>query len=299
MLDSNPLPDVSTSLYGLIGSHIRHSLSPRIHNAAFKHFHINAIYIPIQLKVEGTGNEQIRAALQSCVNLNFSGLNITMPFKGAVLDLMDYLHDDVRATRAANTILNCSGVLKAYNTDIFGFIEGLNKARVEIMGSRCLVIGAGGAAKAACHALSIEGADHITLANRNPYKAIDAIKCIEEAALSRVKFNHLEFKQLDARIIREFDLIVNATPVGMADSDQIHAGTHWEFSRDQVFYDLVYFPLETKMMEMARRNGALAIGGLDMLIFQAMKSFEIWTGYSPSYSLLFEEVAKYLQTGEQ
>ncbi|BEP17825.1 shikimate dehydrogenase [Pyrofollis japonicus] len=275
-----------TRLYGLIGSPVKHSLSPLIHCTFYERYGVDAVYL-----VWDTVPEALAERVHALRSLA-AGFNATIPLKEKIIGLLDGLEEDAAEIGAVNTVKNGGGKLWGYNTDYLGVMKCLGR----IQGERALVIGAGGAARAAVYALYRLGVSRIIVANRS----MDRAKKL--AHWARGLGIDLEISSLDdaENAARRADIIVNATPLGSKSCcpDQappviaaIHSG--------QVVFDMVYQPLETLLLREARKRGARTVTGLCMLVWQALYAEKIWLGIEPSiddYNYVVNEVVKYLST---
>lgn len=252
--------DRSTAIYGLIGRPTAHSLSPRVHNAAFAELEMNAVYIPFETDSLGSFfslNNRVGGA----------GFSVTIPYKAEIVRLMDALDPTAEKIGAVNTVAIREERKIGYNTDAEGFVRPLER-RIALRGKRAVVLGAGGAARAAAFALLERGVEVLVL-SRNRERA-------RELALG-LGANCGGLEEL-AR--HDFDLLINATPVGMFPNvDESPAPA--ELLAGKIVYDLVYNPPETKLLREARGAGALAISGIEMFLEQAAAQFRIWTGVEP------------------
>jgi shikimate dehydrogenase len=253
----------ATRVAGIIGDPVAHSLSPAIHNAAFDASGLDWVYVAFPVSA-GAGAEAVGAVR----TLGLGGLSVTMPHKVDAATACDELSDHARALGAVNTIVPLvGGALRGESTDGDGFLRALAEEDFAPDGRRCLVLGAGGAARAIVLALGRAGAT-VTIAARRAEAARGA------AALA-VGSQGIDFQAVDTAVA-DADLIVNATPLGMQrepppfDPLLLHA--------DQVIFDAVYFPNETPLLAAARACGARATNGLAMLVHQAALQFEHWTG---------------------
>ena len=246
---------------GVFGWPLEHTLSPVIHNAAFRALGLDWSYFawPVEPALIGDAVRGLRA-------LGAAGANVTMPHKEAVIEGLDALEGDARATGAVNTIENRAGRLIGHNTDVSGFrallVEDIG---LDPSGERAVVLGAGGAARAVVKALSDAGADVAIAARR----AAMAEKLRNVSNVEVIAWDEVVKSASGAA------LIVNATPLGMAGGE---APPDIEFHAKQTVVDLVYDPPVTPLVERARAAGADAWGGLGMLVHQAAASFRIWTG---------------------
>jgi shikimate dehydrogenase len=268
-----------TRLTGVMGWPVEHSLSPQMHNAAFAALGLNWCYIPLPVHPHS-----IPSALAGLAALGFRGVNATIPHKLAVLPHLDWTEPAAQKIGAANTLVfeplddaPHHTRLRGYNTDAAGMLAAL-RASIPDPGQtihRAVVVGAGGAARAVLWGLAEAGVQEITLLNRDP---LHAQSLAADLAPSTCRPLPLTGEHL-VESVRTADLLVNTTPVGMwphpdqslwPDSTPLPAGL--------AVFDLVYNPLETRLLAQARRSGALVIDGLEMLVQQGALAFELWTG---------------------
>ncbi len=255
----------TTKLAAVIGSPVRHSLSPVIHNAAFAAGALDWVYTAFEV-APGKAVE----ALAAMRVLGISGLSVTMPHKDDVAAAVDVLDPAAAALRTANTVvLQDDGRLAGYSTDGAGFVASLREAGVEPSGMTVAVLGAGGAARSVIDALARVGVDHIVVINRSATRA----EAAAQLGVGRASVG-------DVADIAHVDLVVNATSVGMG-SDEAPFDLALLRST-QVVADLVYHPIETALLRAARRCGATAVDGLGMLVHQAVLQQQLWTGVSPN-----------------
>jgi 3-dehydroquinate dehydratase/shikimate dehydrogenase len=260
--------DESTDVYGIIAGNTSYTMSPYVHNAAFKAAGLNSVFVPLQVSdLDEFIRRMVRPETRE-VELNFKGFSVTNPHKQAVIEHLDELDAAARKIGAVNTIKVIDGKLHGYNTDAPGFIEPLKAKLGDLAGSRVAVFGAGGAARAVVYSLKNEGAN-VTVYARDASKA----KILAE-----------EF-QLDAEQLPDDDapisaeVVVNATPLGTkGEFVNATAATARQLNGTKLVYDLVYNPAETQLLKEAKSAGAMTLNGFDMLIAQAVRQFEIWTG---------------------
>jgi shikimate dehydrogenase len=247
-----------TKIYGILGRPVTHSLSPAMHNAAFRELKINAVYVAFPV----TDLPQAVAGLRG---LDIRGVSVTIPFKEKIIPLIDELDPRAACIGAVNTVVNRDGRLVGYNTDWLGALHAL-KANAGLKGTHVLILGAGGAARAIAFGVLEEGG-RVTLTD------VDAPKA---AALARVlKVDAIPLDSIDRC---PATILVNATPVGMEpNADAIPIASDL-LSGYQLVMDIVYKPLETRLLREAKARGAATIDGLQMLIHQATAQFELWTG---------------------
>lgn len=259
-----------TQIMGVIGRPVRHSISPRIHNAAFAQVNINAVFIPFEVHdLESFIRRMVRKNSRE-IEWNLRGIAVTAPHKSAVMKHLDWVEPAAAEIGAVNTIIVQDGGLRGYNTDAAGFIRPLKNRIASLAGARCAVIGAGGAARAVVWALRQEGAS-VTLFCRDS----------EKAKAIRDQFE-VSCRSLAHATLFDFDIVVNATPLGTRGELETETPVIAEQLRGvRLAYDLVYNPLETQFMREARQAGCETVGGLEMLIAQAVEQFRLWTGKEP------------------
>ncbi len=256
--------DGATRVGAVIGDPVAHSLSPTIHNAAFAATGVNGVFVALPVRAAALG-----AAITGTRALDLLGLSVTMPHKHAVIEHLDALHADAAALDAVNCVIRDGDRLVGANTDGAGFLDALGAASVDLVGTRVLLLGAGGAARAVMRALVDAGAAAVGVVNRSPERA-EAIVALGGAGAHRA----------EAGGAPEYEVVVNATSVGMgvaagAGATPLSADL---LSPRHVVVDLVYEPVETALLAAARAAGAQAIDGVGMLVHQAAHAFSLWTG---------------------
>jgi shikimate dehydrogenase len=263
----------TTVLTGIIGWPVTHSLSPAMHNAAFAALGLDMAYVPLPVAAD-----DVEAAVRGLRSLGFRGANVTMPHKAAVVPFLDRVSDDARLIAAVNTIVVDDGVLAGYNTDVGGFVAALQEAVGEpLAGASALVLGAGGAARAAVLGLLRVGVSRCTVVNRTMSRAEELVRLLQPAD-EAARFELVALDALTAAQVRGADIVVNATALGMAGPLKVPSVLVDNIQRDHIVYDVVYGQRPTMPLERARATGARAIDGLTMLVWQAALSFELWTG---------------------
>ncbi len=258
----------ATRVVGVIGDPVTHSRSPAMHNAAFEALDLDWVYVAFPV-ARGKGGAAVRAVPV----LGLAGLNVTMPHKADAADACDDVSPEAAALAAVNTVvLEDDGALVGHSTDGAGFLRAVEDEGIAVADRRCLVLGAGGAARAIVHALGHAGAE-VTVAARREESARTAAALAPDGVAIGLGDIPLE----------GFDVIVNATPVGMHgeappfDATRLHAG--------QFVFDTVY-PAETPLVTEARASGLRAAGGLGMLVHQGALSFSLWTGATPPLDVM-------------
>jgi 3-dehydroquinate dehydratase/shikimate dehydrogenase len=267
--------DKQTEVFGLIGSPVGHSLSPQIHNAAFQSAGVNAVYIPFEVRDVDQFMRRMAHPRSRELDWRLRGLSVTAPHKSAVMKTLDWIEPMAKAMGAVNTILIRENEIHGYNTDAAGFLAPLKLKVGSLGGARCAIIGAGGGARAALWALRSEGAE-VALFARDPSKIVDASTAFE-----------IESYLISSAPFVGFDIVVNATPLGMqgALEDQTVA-TADQFRGVRLAYDLVYNPLETRFLREARTAGCETLSGIEMLLAQAIEQFKLWTGKDPNVEVM-------------
>jgi 3-dehydroquinate dehydratase/shikimate dehydrogenase len=246
-----------TKVYGIAGDPVSHSMSPWVMNTAFRRENVNAVYLPLHART-------LSDLLATITDLPLDGLSVTMPYKQAMVEHLDNSDVLTQRTGACNTIVRGKdGRLFGFNTDVYGIVAAI-EPRLVLQGARVLVIGAGGAARAAVYGLLNKGAE-VFILNRTPATAQELAK---QSGAKVVK--HSEVAKLS------FDLIFNATPLGMGSDAQTPLEEN-ELNALWVF-DSVYNPIETRLLKMAQKKGCGTISGAEMFLHQAARQFEIWTG---------------------
>ncbi|MCS4537804.1 MAG: shikimate dehydrogenase [Thaumarchaeota archaeon] len=279
-MNSWKLPDSSTKLCCLIGYPVKQSPSPAIHNVAFQHLKINAIYMSFAV----LGNE-LAKAVEGLRAIGLLGANVTMPHKEAVIRLLDDVDVWAKKIGAVNTVTNKDGKLIGCNTDADGFANPL-KRRTKLDKLDAIIIGAGGAAKACAFALGRGGCREILILNRTISRAQSLAAAIKKEFGTKVSAKELNQKTLQS--VAGHNLIVNATPLGMHEGWFKMSLGKAKLNKGTIAYDLVYRPIETDFLQEFGKLGATCIKGYEMLVEQAALSFEIWTGKKAPKAIMTE-----------
>lgn len=259
-----------TVLYGVIGDPVDHSLSPAIQNAAFSSTQVDAVYLPFHVKPHSLG-----IAVNGLRALHVRGFNVTIPHKIHVLRYLDRTDATVSAIGSANTVINENGRLCGYNTDGLGAFNALVEAGAQPHGKSVLIFGAGGASRAVAYTLA-KTASSLQLVNRTPGKAKQLANRLRKKFHTEITSIALSSNLL-RDLVKQADIIVNASSMGMNGVSNPPVEAKWLHSGQWVF-DLVYKPLQTRLLELAASAGTNRITGLDMLINQGACSFKLWTG---------------------
>jgi 3-dehydroquinate dehydratase / shikimate dehydrogenase len=267
--------DAATRVYGVVGDPIAHSLSPAIMNAAFRRENVNGVYLALHAKT-------LKDLLNCVREIPIHGISVTMPYKEAILPYLDNTDSHTTKIGACNTVVRAQdGKLYGFNTDAAGIVRPIERRLNTLENARILVIGAGGAARAAVFGLKERGAE-VYILNRTAAPA----KKLAHQARARI------MKRPDLKKLA-FDVIINATPVGMGNTRDTPLQDK-EINARYVF-DMVYDPAETRLLKLARERGAQIIPGIEMFVHQAARQFEIWTGKPAPYDEMLRVVLLALQ----
>jgi shikimate dehydrogenase len=243
-----------------------------MHNAGFKALKLNYVYLPFSVP-----QTQLKAAVQGLIPLNFKGVNITVPHKQKALTLMDKLSKEAKLVGAINTVEIKDNKLIGHNTDAPGFIESLKKdAGFNLKNKVLFLMGAGGAGRAVAFASALQGIKKIFIKELNNSLAVKLKNNLRAHFPKLIIETKLRYDEQIEAGIKEADILVNATPLGMKPKDPCVIRKDF-LKSDLLVYDLVYNPLETKLLKRAKQKKCQAVSGLGMLLYQGIKAFEIWT----------------------
>jgi shikimate dehydrogenase len=262
-----------TRVYGVIGDPIEHTLSPPMHNAAFNQLGLDCVFLAFRVRAG-----ELENAVRGMRALDIRGLNVTMPHKGEVSKYLDEVDSTAKLLGSVNTIRNDHGRLSGFSVDGIGALQALQKNGVSLNGKKLLLLGGGGAARALAFAVAKE-VDELVVLNRTPAKTKKLAEVLNRTLKKKVEVDSLSPEGIKANL-RDADILVNATSVGMRPQiDQSLVQPQW-LKPDLAVMDIIYDPLETKLVKDAKAAGARVIGGVEMLIYQGAASFEIWTDRS-------------------
>ncbi len=273
-----------TVMYGVFGDPVKHSKSPIMLNRAFREAGLNAAYGAYHV-----APGQLAEAIAGIRALGFGGVNVTIPHKVEVMRYLDEIDADAQAIGAVNTVVNRDGRLIGYNTDGIGYVRSLKEETgIALGGKRIMLLGAGGAARGVAYALAKEQPQRIWIANRTKTRAAELAEAINLRAPS-VGIGLDELDQVDG-----LDLIINTTSSGMHPHvDELPVDAQWlerNVGAGMIVSDLIYNPLETRLLAISAAQGALAHGGLGMFINQGAYAFEYWTGMAAPVAAMRETV---------
>lgn len=269
-----------TKINIIIGDPVEHSISPQLHNLAYQHHKLDKDFIYLACRVKKT---QLKQAIAGAKALGINGITCTIPHKVNVIKYLDKIDKTAKQIGAVNTILNKNGKLIGYNTDWYG-IEAPLKKRITLKDKTAAVLGAGGAARAVCYALA-KNKIKITVFNRT----------LEKAKQLASDFK-AEYKSINEKhLLKSYDIVINATPVGMYPNIKDSLLTPKDIAKDQIIFDIVYTPYETQLLKNAKKAGAKIIYGFEMLLYQAILQFKIYTNQTPDEDFLRTQLYKLLK----
>ncbi|PLT34627.1 shikimate dehydrogenase [Bacillus sp. V5-8f] len=268
-------------IYGVMGDPIEHSMSPEIHNDAFINHNINACYHHFHVR-----QAELADAVRGMKAIGVSGFNVTIPHKEAIIPLLDEVDELALAIGAVNTVVKRDGKLIGYNTDGNGFLQALREQyTVSMAGKKILIVGAGGAARGIYFTLVKEGADSVDIANRTLEKAEKLVAECPYPTNSRT----LSITEAEEGL-GDYDVIIQTTAAGMSPHIDASPIEITNIKKGAFVSDIIYNPLQTKLLKEAERHGAGIQNGLGMFAYQAALAFEIWTGIFPDTNRMKEIV---------
>ena len=257
----------------VIGNPIEHSLSPKLHNYWIKINNIDAIYDKKKLN-----ENELEHLILEIKNKKIAGINVTVPFKKAVIPFIDELSHEAKDTQSVNTIYLQNGITIGHNTDIDGFQLAIKKLNFEIQNKKIFILGAGGVVSSLVFALNKMGVAGITITNRTKQNAENLKKFFKN------------LKIIDWGEIPQFDVIINATSIGLNKNDNIKLD-FTKVGKNKLFFDVIYNPKETNFLKIGKQLGNQSENGKLMFIYQALSAFKLWHGISPEIN---EEIIKLL-----
>ena len=273
-VDNSVEVDGATQVVGVIGWPVQHSLSPPMHNAAFRALGLNWVYVAFAVQPDNVG-----AAVTGMRALGIRGLNVTIPHKAAVVSHLDEISPTSRQLGVVNTIVNAEGHLRGDSTDGTGFIRALAEAGEGVTDNRIVLIGAGGSARAVALAAAQEQPEELVIVNRTPQRAVELVELVRAGGgLEAVRAIALDSPEV-ARVVSSAHVIIDATPIGMYPHAEVAPVLSPEWLRpSQLVCDLTYNPRDTVLLQAAREAGARILDGTGMLVHQGAIAFEQWTG---------------------
>ncbi|MBS2969774.1 shikimate dehydrogenase [Metabacillus sp. KIGAM252] len=264
-------------LYGIIGCPVGHSMSPDIHNRSFKDQKLDAVYHRFHVE-----KDQLGAAVNGIRALGIKGVNVTIPHKENVIAYLDHVDKTAAEMGAVNTIVNLDGVLTGYNTDGPGYLESIKPFLTSPLSEmKCLIIGAGGAARGIYTALAHAQTGRIDVANRTKEKALAIIQEYDAAVPGRT----LSLEEAECHLA-EYHLVIQTTSIGMSPNINDQPISLENISEGTLVSDIIYNPIKTAFIKDAEQRGCRVIPGVGMFIYQAALSFRHWTGKMPDIQLM-------------
>ncbi len=277
-----------TKLLCFLGKYAEHSLSPRIHNFSIEQ--LNLPYVYMAFKVD---KDRVKQALNAMRTLDIRGANVSAPIKETVMEYLDELDDVSTKIGAVNTIVNDKGVLKGYNTDAKGFLNALNKNYGDVSGKSVSIIGLGGAGKAVLSALTDRNCRKINIIIREKNRTLHEyeIKRILDKSSTALDIVNIDEEFEVKKALKLSNILINATDVGMgAKIDCSPISDKGYLDGIEYVMDLIYEPRETKLLKQASDMNCKISNGLDMLIYQAQESFELFTGCNMPANSVFDKL---------
>lgn len=266
-----------TGLTGLLGSPVSHSISPLMHNEAFRLLNLDYVYLCFDV-----GTDTLKTAVEGLKTIGIKGFNCTMPDKNLMCELCDELSPAARMIGAVNTVLNDNGKLIGHNTDGVGYMRSVADAGFSIIGKKMTLLGAGGAAVSICTQAALDGVSSIDIYNRpgkNYERAVALADTLNKETSCQVNVYDIADSKSLTDSIGESAILVNGTSLGMApDTDTCPINDESVFRPELIVSDIIYNPRETKLLSLAKAHGCSTFNGLYMLLYQGAEAFRIWTG---------------------
>ena len=276
---------------GIIGYPLSHTLSPSMHNFIYQ-----KLGIDVEYKKWEISPNNLKSHIEKINNENFIGANITVPYKEKIVPLLDEIRNEAKFTGAVNTIVKNNNKLIGYNTDVYGIEQTLDiKLKNDVI-NNAVIFGAGGAAKAAFFVLLQRGLNNLTIVNRTKSNALKMISKFNNVNFDQTIITLNEKSQIKSACLSA-DLIINTTILGMKGSgyEDISPIDSTFIDSNSVIFDMVYNPTKTQLIKIALERNANIIEGLNMLVYQAIKSIELWTGIRPSFDDMYSKCKEILE----
>lgn len=273
----------NTNVIGIMGEFAENSMSKYMHNPNFVSNKVNFVYVPFKVM-----KNELKDFMENFRKLNFKGAAVTIPHKEEIIKHIDELDETAEQIGATNTLVNENGKITGYNTDYYGAVMALKEV-TKINNKKILIIGAGGAARAVVYGLKKEKAK-ITIANRTDEKAE---KLANEFKVNFDKFNNIK------KLVKNSDIIINTTSVGMSPNENDSILDEKDLAKDKIVMDIVYKPVNTKLIRTANKKGCKTITGDRMLIYQAVRQFKLWTGINTEFKNMEKELVSAINKTEK
>ena len=281
-----------TELYGLLGSPVRHSLSPLMHNESFRHHGLDCVYLCFDVD-----ENQLEEAVHGLVTAGIRGFNLTMPNKNRIISLCSHLSPEADIMQAVNTVVNDHGVLTGYNTDGVGFLKAVEDAGHAVIGDTITVIGNGGAGTAICTQAALDGVKKLHLFARPTSRFYKRTLALVDRINHDTNCEAMLHDTADMTTLKacaaESKMLVNATSLGMAPhTEQCVVSDPSVFHERLIVCDIIYNPMETRFLQMAKERGCTTFNGLYMLLYQGAAAFRHFTGQEMPVELIKEKYFK-------
>ena len=276
---------------GIIGYPLSHSLSPSMHNFIYQKLGIEIVYKKWEIE-----EQNLKLHIGKINNDDFVGANVTVPYKEKIVPFLDEIKDEAKFTGAVNTIVKNDNKLTGYNTDVYGIEKTLDiKLKNDVI-KNAVIFGAGGAAKAALYVLFLKGLKNLIIINRTKANAVKMVDQFNDFNFDHSVLTFNEISQIKTACLGT-DLIINTTILGMKGSgyEDISPIDSTFIDSNSVIFDMVYNPTKTQLIKIALDKNANIIEGLNMLVYQAIKSIELWTGVSPSFDDMYNKCKEILE----
>ena len=258
--------------YLVIGNPIEHSLSPLLHNYWIEKKNLQAEY-----EKQKINNSQLKDLIDKIKSKEINGINVTVPFKKDIIPFLEKLSPEAERTKSVNTIYLDSNIVVGHNTDIRGFELAIKDTKYDVKGKNVFILGAGGVVPSIIYALNNMKASSITIANRTQSKA------------ENLKNLFKNLKIINWGMLPDFDMIINATSIGLNNKDEINLDFS-KLNKNKFFFDVIYNPKETNFLKTAKSLGNDTENGKKMFIYQAAEAFKIWHGISPDINQEVDEI---------
>ena len=263
-----------TQLIGIIANPIRHSISPKMHNAAFEKLGLDYAYLAFEID-----SSKLKDTVHGLKAMGARGFNVSMPYKTAIIDYLDELSPAAKLCQAVNTVVNENGKLIGHMTDGSGLIQSLKDAGYDIKGKKVTVVGCGGAGKAIQIQAALDGVAELAIFNRSRDKGLEIVNLINEQTTCQATFYELSDEEVLKEQLLDSYLLINATNIGMADLEGDSFIKNLSTLHEQLIVcDIIYNPRKTKLLQQAEEVGCEIINGVGMIIYQGAEAFKLWTG---------------------
>ncbi|MFA9377214.1 MAG: shikimate dehydrogenase [Lachnotalea sp.] len=280
-----------TVLTGLLGSPVSHSISPMMHNEAFKLLDLDYAYLAFDV-----GTDNLKTAIEGLKVLGVRGFNLTMPDKNLMFELADKLSPAAELIGAVNTVVNNNGILTGHNTDGVGYMQAVKDAGFEITGKKMTLLGAGGAATAICVQAALDGVSEIdvfSIKDQFYDRTIRLVDNINSKTNCKASLYELPDDVTLKKSISESYILTNGTSVGMSPNvDNSIINDNTMFRSDLIVSDVIYNPQKTKFLSLAQEAGCSTFNGMYMLLYQGAEAFKIWTGQEMPADVIKEKFFK-------